>query len=249
VSNKQTDLTDRKKILQGLITKENDLNKLDSVKIADQFQAAEAALPSGKEVPALLGGLYRLYQDQGLQLAALKLTPGNVATEEAAPKAGSESTNASPVVSGNVGIGNQIFPKYKRLDFDLVLSGSLEQARGFLKTLEKSIRLMVVNSFSYANSNANSSGISLKITAPFDPAPPLPKDFSDPLPKLTADDEKYLSLVSTYTRLTTPFTNSFTGNKTGDPFGTSGTTILSPTPIITLSPTPTKAASSSALLR
>lgn len=250
VSGKQNELSARKKTLALLTVKENDLNKLDSSKIASQFQHAEAALPSGKEVPSLLVGLSRLYQDQGLQLSALKLTPGNVATSEAAPKSLGQSTNASPVVGGNIGLGNQIFPKDKRLDFDLVLGGTLEQARGFLKTLEKSVRLMVVNSFSFANSKTSSSGITLKITAPFDPAPPLPTDFSEPLPKLTLDDEKYLNIVSSYTPLTTPFTNLFIGNTTGNPFGSSilvTPTIITPSPTIT--PTPTKTATSSALPR
>lgn len=250
VSAKQTELTDRRKVLEALTTKENDLNKLDTSKITDQFQHAEAALPSGKEVPSLLVGLSRLYQDQGLQLTALKLTPGNVASEEATLNDGTKSTNASPVVGGNVGIGNQIFPKDKRLDFDLVLSGTVEQARGFLKTLEKSVRLMVVNSFTFASSKTAAPTISLKITAPFDPAPPLPTDFSVPLPALTADDEKYLNLVSTYTPLTTPFTNSFTGNSSGNPFGSQlSVPTVTGTPLPTISTTPVKPATTSALPR
>lgn len=249
VSSKQTELKQDKARLSRLITKEQDLKNLDENKVAEQFQHAEMALPSGKEVPALLVGLSRLYQDQGLGLTALKIIPGSVATESATPKDSSASVNASPLPSAKIGVGNQIFPKNRRLDFDIVLSGTLEQARGFLKTLEKSVRLMIVNSFAYSSNRTTSPTITMNISVPFEPFPALPKDFAEPLPKLSTTDNSVLSKVSSYTPVTSAFTNgvtnTVTNNSTNNPFGPQSPVKLSPTP----TPSPTVTATRSATPR
>lgn len=247
VSAKQTQLNQDKKTLELLTLKEEELKKLDANKVNEQFQHAEVALPSAKEVPALLVGLSRLYQDQGLNLTALKIVPGSVATESAAPKDLAATANATPLSQAKVGVGNQIFPKNRRLDFDIVLSGTLEQALGFLKTMEKSVRLMTVNSFAFASSRSLSPTITLNMSAPFEPFPPLPKDYSDPLPRLTSTDQDVLNKVSSYTPVTTAFsgavTNAPTNNNTNNPFGGQVVPVprVTPRPATTVAPTTTPA--------
>jgi hypothetical protein len=256
VSEKQTQLRSAQDELRVLTQKEEALRTLDEESLEEQFQTAEIALPSGKEVPALLVGISRLYQEQGLELVNLKITPGKVSTQSAQPS--SDPANPSPAavaetatpISGGVPTAKQVFPSTKRLDFDIVLSGTLEQARGFLNTLEKSLRLMLVNSFTFSQNTSGSTQITLKISAPFEPFPPIPTNFAEALPRLTKEDLDNLGKLGTYTPLTTPFTNVPEAGGNSNPFGTgtSQPVISSPTPTVSRTPTPTRTATGSASL-
>lgn len=236
VTSKQTQLSNAQEELKRLTEKEEKLKQLDSGLLETQFQVAEIALPSGKEVPALLVGISKLYNEQGMTLTNLKITPGKVSTESATPQTGGQA-QTPPSSAAQTGSGSNSFPSNKRLDFDIVLTGSLEQTRGFLENLEKSLRLMVVNSFSFTKSTTGSSQVSLRISAPFDPFPPIPTNFAESLPNLTASDQEILKKLSSYTPLTTPFSNSSAVGGQANPFNTSPST---PVPSVTLAPSPTQ---------
>ncbi len=243
VTTKQNQLASAQEELKKLTQKEEKLKQLDEEELETQFQVAEIALPSGKEVPALLVGISNLYNQQGMTLTNLKITPGKVSTEAATPQIGDQTQTP---VAGSAQTKNSTFPTNKRLDFDIVLSGSLEQARGFLENLEKSLRLMVVNSFTFTKSITGNAQVSLRISAPFDPFPPIPTNFAELLPNLSPQDQEILKKLSSYTPVTTPFSNSVLTGGQANPFNTGpSTTVPSPT----TTPTPTPTASSSSLLR
>lgn len=254
VSSKQTELNSAQEELKKLQTKEEELQKLNVTDLENQFQIAEIALPSSKEVPALLVGISRLYQEQGMALTALKITPGKVSTESAQvkeePGSKSPTTTPAPTAKSVTSGGKVTFASDRRLDFDLVLTGNLEQARGFLKTLEKSLRLMVVNSFAFTKSTNGSTQINLKISAPFEPFPPVPTKFSESLPTLTKDDLDNLGKLSSFTPLTTPFSeNIITGDQINPFSGGGAQPFPSPSNTPTLTPivTPPVATNSSLL--
>lgn len=217
VSEAEHEITTARERLVSLTEKEKTLASLSDEDIDSKFEIAEAALPSSKEIPALISGISRLYQEQGLGLIGWKITPGNVATAAAEPaKDGAPSADRATT---SLAINKFGFPNDRRVDFDLVLDGTAAEASGFLQTLEKSLRLMVVNSVSYAASNDGKSQVTLKISAPFDFLPPVPGDISDPLPPLlTKDEEASLSNLSRYTRLTQP-PPVIEFNGTTNPFG------------------------------
>lgn len=178
---------------QGRITalaqKESVLSKADSDTISQTLGDLITALPNDKDVPSLLVGVSRLSSDAGLSIEALQISPGQVSTASA--KAKNES-----------------------VDFEVTLKGSAEALISFLKNLESARRLLVVKDISATMiGQASSLTTTLKISAPYQGFAPPPDDISNPVPTLTAGDEKVIALINKFTNYTGPVPSGAVGKQ------------------------------------
>jgi hypothetical protein len=132
VFNFRSDLAQEKDQYQNLVRK---INELKQIEISQQFQQKETVdevLPSHKPVLELLSNLYQAMQRAEVEVSALKINPGEIATEaaEAVITTPAQKTKKTTTVTKT--------PKaYNSLKLDLTVNGEQEKVDEFLELVER----------------------------------------------------------------------------------------------------------------
>lgn len=167
-------LAQEKVKIEKLEDKVEALEAIDEIKLQEEATFALKALPAKKDVFEAMEVIDRLAQETGVIIDKLSVNPGVVSSQEVAETEGI---------------------KEGHLAFKLELLGTQEQLRNFLKLLGEFIPLADTKRVTLGASEAvSSSEFSLELYFS-----PLPKEIGrpeDPLPELSAEEEKVLEKIS-----------------------------------------------------
>ncbi len=160
-----------------------DLAQLENNKtdLIAQLTALTIALPNQKEVPALIIQLQKIAQESDVQIQGIQLTPGKLLNDtsiQAAAKTG-------PSVS-----------------FTLTFRGNYEAIKTFMGKVYKAKRLVNMESINLNTGGAQSEdggvSVSSSMLAFYQPFPATPKDETEEIPALTAEDKETYDALQTY---------------------------------------------------
>ncbi|OGY23423.1 MAG: hypothetical protein A2172_04305 [Candidatus Woykebacteria bacterium RBG_13_40_15] len=186
-----------------------DLGKINENEESLQLLEAEKIVPSDKKVPYLLMGVNRIANEAGLFVSEMELNPGKVATESA------KAATASASKSVTEGSQANKLPKDKVV-FRLQLKGDLQKFKNFLATLEKSKRLLGIDSIK-AEVNGDTYTYNLNIYTPFKTLESSGDIVAEPLPVFTSRHQSIFNMLAGFTDYMEEVINEgTTGNK--DPF-------------------------------
>jgi Tfp pilus assembly protein PilO len=162
-----------------------DANKSD---ILAQLQAITIALPDQKEVPQLIIQLQKIAADSDVEIQGIQLTPGKLVDEDTA-------------------LAQKIGPQ---VDFNMSFKGSYEAVKTFLGKIYKTKRLINIDSIqinaSTAQGEDNAINASVSMMTFFQPKQNKPKDPTEELPVIGAEDQKVYDTLQGY--------NSYAVNET-----------------------------------
>ena len=205
------------KRLEALETKAAALEQiaLAQAELDKNLAIAESALPIEKDVARLVRGVQNLAVGNGLEVSKVQIKPGKTATESASPKTATQDTSqdttvkTSPVVSSSK----------TDLVFELTLKGTLAAFQSFLKSVERTKRLLILSSFKSTSQTGSDYTFNVVVDAPFGPLPKISQDqMAQAVAELSQDNKKLLKdLESTVFK-----------NVTNDPLPTGPTGVTDP---------------------
>lgn len=169
------------------------LESIDEISIKTQAQTLLSAVPSDKSLSTLLGTLDGLSAKTGVSQGTFLLSKlGSLATESARRLSADEQA-----------IGGNIVP------FSVVVSGSLDQIRGFLTSSISIRRLLRVRSFDISfPKTGTESGAMVSATLAMDtfyaPLPTTIGAVGNPLTPLTSADDELIAKVENLQLLIPP---------------------------------------------
>ncbi len=161
-----------------------DLTQLESNKtdLVAQLSALTIALPNQKEVPALIIQLQKIAQESDVQIQGIQLTPGKL-------------VNDTSITAANAKTGPSI-------SFTLAYRGNYEAIKTFMGKVYKAKRLINMESVNLNTGGTQSEDggvtVSSNMSAFYLQLPPTPKDETEEIPTLTAEDRKTYDLLQTY---------------------------------------------------
>lgn len=168
-------LAQEKVKLQKLEDKLEALEAIDEIKLQEKATLSLKALPARKDVFEAMEVIDRLAQETGVIIEKLSVNPGEIEEEEG----GTEAK----------------IRKEELLAFKLELLGTQEQLQKFLESLGEFIPLADTKRVTLgASEGVSSSEFSLELYFS-----PLPKEIGrpeDPLPELSAEEEKILEKIA-----------------------------------------------------
>jgi hypothetical protein len=168
-----------------------DLGKINENEESLQLLEAEKIVPSDKKVPYLLVGVNRIANEAGLSVLEMDLSPGKVASDSA--------KTATVSASKSVISGSQANKSTKdKVILRLQLKGELQKFKIFLSTLERSKRLLGINSIK-AEVKTNAYSYDLSIYAPFKTLVSSGDIIAEPLPVFTSRHQNIFDLFSDFT--------------------------------------------------
>ncbi len=159
------------KRLDALEAKAKALEQLEGAQaeLDKNLATAESALPIEKDVARLVRGVQNLAVANGLEVSKVEIKPGKTATESATPVAAEATTTKNSKVS--VGSTSKT-----ELVFELALKGNLAAFQSFMKSIESTKRLLILNSFKSTLGSGPDYSFSVTINAPFGALPKISED-------------------------------------------------------------------------
>jgi Tfp pilus assembly protein PilO len=151
-----------KNITQEIEVKEDTLEKkqrlvADIEKLVNQYEDIKGrvnkvfyALPNEAEIPNVLVQLESLASENGMIFESLKFSKVRQSVQN---KTASESSAAS---SSEVADQQNVVEQIKSVSIDINLTGSYENFKDYLKSLENNIRIMDITSISFSSSSGSS---------------------------------------------------------------------------------------------
>jgi len=190
------ELKREKERLVQLIEKSTQLEKLDEVTLKKNFQVAQEALPSEKDVSGLLFTLARLESESTLSASGFKINPGLISTPAAVPKVATPSGVAKGKAQEPTEVKTKTTAPLSTLDFGLSLSGDFSALRSFLERIKEIRPLLLITSFNLSQEREASSGADLKVQFYYQVQPSFLGKISDPLSVLAIQEEEVLAEIS-----------------------------------------------------
>lgn len=168
----QQAIAQKKEDLQKLEAKVNSLHEVNEPVVEQQLTELRAAMPEQKNVAGVIAGLSRLAQENSLGIDALQLKPGKLATDSA----------------------------QQQVTIRLAITGDIKNVDSFLQKLAQIRRIFTIQKFSGTNSSSTGGFVvTLELAFYTSPLPTkLGDKYSDPLPKLTTDQQTLLTKLATF---------------------------------------------------
>jgi len=211
LSSKQTAET---KKLDALPRKAQELENLSSSPVAQQIQTVEKVLPSSKPLLELLTSLNLAARESQVNISALSLSPGSIATDSASVA----TTSKSKTVKKSKGTTDT-------LSVDLIIGGQLNDVNRFFETVERRAPLSTISSMSLTKKNQGIVGsqvdsfeAELTITSYFF-VQSVNSAVETALPPVTSEQQALLEDLATFVLATDAQQREIQGGGLNDLFG------------------------------
>jgi|GEM_PF-3940719 len=173
-------LTEKAAFLQN-----QDLNKLKN-----DANLVNSAIPSEKDIPYILSSLNLLSREASVSVISVQTSPGKISTE-------------SGVKSLAKTIDQKSSSQTDKLLFNVVIEGPFEGIKYFLTKLASILPLQSVNSISFSRKGKGEEvfgtvNATFSIATYYQLLPKYLGKTSDPIEKITPEEEKILSTISTF---------------------------------------------------
>lgn len=166
----------------SLSTKLSFLKSLQEENLRDQLVMLVSAIPQDKSVPSIFSTLEGLAQQSGVSIGEINLTsPGSLATGSA----GRQMTSGKKIGAST-------------LPFSLGATGTYDQIRSFVSSVNQVKRLFDVTSFEFSIGSEGVTRVSLSFLAFYQPLPTKVGSVEAPLTSLTPREEEVLAKLIKY---------------------------------------------------
>lgn len=163
------------------------LTSLQEDDVRDQLVMLLSAIPQEKSVPSIFTTVDGLTATSGVSIEEMNLTsPGSLATASASRQSGiADKINAST------------------LPFSLTASGTYDNIRSFVSSINQVKRLFDVTSFEFSMASADDGRVSLSLIAFYQPLPTKVGSIEAPIAPLTSKEEDVLAKLIKYPDIST----------------------------------------------
>lgn len=186
--------------LEQLTRKVIDLERLDEEALKSDFEIAQRALPSEKDVSGLLFAINRLRNEATVSSGKFRLQPGSISTPSSTPSLAT-SPSATPSdekkKTSPQAVQKERFQKLSSIDFKLSLSGDFAALRNFLEKIKGINPLLVIPKLELSPKEGEIKA-DLNVVFNYQFLPSSLGRIDDALSVLTEKDKEVLAKISNF---------------------------------------------------